>query len=105
MEFGILLRLKCDDPHNYFILSVQYLWERAVLMWFHSKNFNIGLYSDIYRQISFKHGIIIETSKFYILISVWMTLTFIQEIKSFGIHFLADLSIDLDEIQYVATSC
>ena len=39
------------------------------------RNFHVGLYSDIYRPISFKLGMMIETTKFYILISVWMTLT------------------------------
>ena len=38
--------------------------------------FNNGLCSDIYRPISFKFSIMIETTKLYILISVWMTLTF-----------------------------
>ena len=27
------------------------------------------------------------------------------EIKNLGVHFLANLPIDLDEIQYVATTC
>ena len=39
------------------------------------QNFNIGVYSHIYRQISFKLS---NTTKFYIFISVWMTLPFIQ---------------------------
>ena len=41
-------------------------------------NLNIGLYSDIYRLISFKFGLMIKTTKLYILILVSMTLTFIQ---------------------------
>ena len=36
-------------------------------------SFYIGLYSDIYRPISFKHGMMIETTKFFILISVRLT--------------------------------
>ena len=44
----------------------------------HRENFDIGLYSDIYRPISFKLGMMIEITKIYICVSVWMTLTFIQ---------------------------
>ena len=33
---------------------------------------------DIYRQISFKLGVMIETNELYILIPKWMTLIFIQ---------------------------
>ena len=40
---------------------------------------NIGLYSDIYKPISFKLGVKIETTKLYILISVWITVIFIQD--------------------------
>ena len=36
-------------------------------------NFSIGLYSDIYRLIFFKLGMIIKTTKLYIFISNWMT--------------------------------
>ena len=48
------------------------------------KSFNIGLYSDIYGQISFKLGIMIETTKLYILISVLVTFTFIQGHRCMG---------------------
>ena len=67
----------------------------------------VGLHSDIYILISFKLRIMIKTIKFCILISVWMTLTFIQGYSciNFGIHFLANLNIHVDEIQYVATTC
>ena len=37
---------------------------------YEEKNFNVGLYSDIYRPISFKLGMMIETTKLYILISI-----------------------------------
>ena len=51
----------------------------------------------------------IKTTKLYILISVWVTLTVIQGHScirnNLGVHFFANLSIDLDEIQYVATTC
>ena len=39
---------------------------------------NVGLHSDIYRPISFKLGMMVEITGLYILISVWMTLTFFQ---------------------------
>ena len=42
------------------------------------KNFNIGWNSDTYRPISFKLGMMIETTKLYIMILVWVILTFIQ---------------------------
>ena len=38
----------------------------------------------------------IETTKLCILI---------PKIKNFGVHFLANFSVDLDEIRYVATTC
>ena len=46
----------------------------------------------------------IETTKLYILILVWMMLTLIQGHRymtnqNFGVHFLVNLGIDLDEIQ------
>ena len=52
----------------------------------------------------------IEATKLYTWISVWMTLTFIQSHscvrikKNFGVHFLSNFWVDLDEIQYVATT-
>ena len=42
------------------------------------EKFNIGLNSDITNILSVKLGMMIETSKLYILISVWMILMFIQ---------------------------
>ena len=33
----------------------------------------VGLYSDVYRLISFKLSMMIETTKLNILLSVWMT--------------------------------
>ena len=51
-----------------------------------------------------------SNSKFYIFISVWMTFTLIQGhsfIRShkYDVHFLANLDLSLDEIQYVTTTC
>ena len=48
---------------------------------FVKKNFNIGLHSDIYRVTFFKLSMMIETTKRNILISVWMTLTFLTFIE------------------------
>ena len=39
-------------------------------------NFDMGLYLDNYRPISFKLGLMIETTKLYIFTSVWMALSF-----------------------------
>ena len=52
----------------------------------------------------------VETTRLYILIFVWMTLTFIQghsymRNKKFCVHFLGNFGVNLDEIQYVATTC
>ena len=60
----------------------------------------VGLYSDIYRPISFEHGMM-ETTKLYFSISVWMTLTFIQshsciEIKTLSIFSEISQSIWID---------
>ena len=65
-------------------------------------NFNIGLYSDICRLISFKLGMMTETTMFYI--SRAFKVTVVWEMKNFGVQFLASLSISLDEIQSVVTT-
>ena len=71
IEFGILLRLV--DVMNLILISSHPFSTGEN----HTK-FNIGLYSHIYRPISFRFGTLIETTMLYILISVWMALTFIQ---------------------------
>ena len=79
MEFGILLR--CVRVINLMLIlshSFNTQGKEPYLCDFFKENVNLGLCSDIYRPIFFKLGTIIETTKFYILISVWMTLTFIQ---------------------------
>ena len=48
------------------------------------KPIRVGLYSNIYRPISFKLSIMIKIIELYILISVWMTLTFIQDHSCIG---------------------
>ena len=48
--------------------------------------FNIGFFSDIYRLISFKLGMMIETTSLYIVVPVWITLTFIEKNVLFFSH-------------------
>ena len=42
------------------------------------KTLHVGLYSDIYRPISFKRGKMVETTELYSLMPVWMILAVIQ---------------------------
>ena len=54
-------------------------------------------------QVSFRLGMIIGTTKLYIFISVWVTLTFIQgqvymRNKNFGVHFLINSAVDVREM-------
>ena len=91
---------RCDEPHTHFISSIQYSRERTLLVWFFFKKINIALCSDIYRPIS----------KLYISYQFglpWPSfkVTVVWDIKNIYFHFLANLRIDLDEIQYVATTC
>ena len=58
------------EPHTHFMSSSQYSRERTLLTWFHKKRCSIALYSDIYKPISFKLGMTVETTKRYILILV-----------------------------------
>ena len=100
MEFGILLRLV--GVMNCKLIFMRYSKERTLLMWFCQQDLNSGLNSHIYRPISFKLGLMIETTKLYILI-MWMTLMFFQviwEIKDLNVHFLTNLGIDVNEIQF-----
>ena len=71
---------------------------------------NIGLCSDIYIQISFKLGMMIEITKLYILIWVgwpWPSLnvTVAWAIKNFGVYFVTNVGIDFHEIQYATVTC
>ena len=64
----------------------------------------------VYSLISFKLGMMTGIAKLYILISILITFTFIQghsvwEIQNFNVHFLRNFAVDLDDIQYVATTC
>ena len=96
MEFDVLLRL-IGLMNFILILPHQISIQRKTpnsLIWFcpllpskyshtlthrtEENNLYVGLHSDVYRLISFKCGVIANTSKQYCLIWVWMTLTFIQ---------------------------
>ena len=99
------------------------------------KKFHVALYSDIYWFISHKLGLTIETTMLFILIPVWITMTFSQSysyiegsspeylsqlcnmleipfwsrtlnMKNQNVcpGFQADVAIDWEEIQYVATT-
>ena len=109
----------CNEPHIHFISSIQYSRERNLLMW---KNLSTGLYSDIYGPISLILNMMIETTKldvscffcffclFFLIYQFgwpWVAfkVTGAWEIKNFGIHFLTNSSINLDEHQYFATTC
>ena len=84
-EFSWLLRLiisrhfsiQGTEPYlhdfvkeNFSIIHSIFQGENPAYM---SLYFNVGLYSHIYKLISFKLGMMIEITKLYILISVWMT--------------------------------
>ena len=89
MALGTLLRLV--DLMNLILLwfvfsvpTISYSFYRVHLIFkgenptYVKQHFYIGFYSGIYRLISFKLGVMIEITKLYIFILVWMTLTFIQ---------------------------
>ena len=59
----------------------------------------VGLYSNIYRPISFKQGMIVGTIQLYIQGHSW-----IQKKKDFIVHFLRNFTVDLHDIQYVTTT-
>ena len=59
------------------ILTYVILFEKKKTQTNQPQTFHVGLYSDNCQPMSFKYGMMIWATKFYIL-SVWMTLTFIQ---------------------------
>ena len=68
-----------DERHTRFVSSIKYSREKSMFASFcFWKKVNNGLYSGIYGPISLKLGMMIETTKLYILISVWKTWTFIH---------------------------
>ena len=108
-EFGILLRL-VDVMNHILILYRPFTFQkREPYFYDFIKKVNVGLYSDNYRSICFKLCVMIEITKLSIFISVWMTLTFIQchtYIRNQKLWCpFSHKSINLDEIQYVATTC
>ena len=78
MEFDILLRLVgvMNLEKNYCVQRI-FIGENPFYVILLRKQINIDEYSNIYRPISFKLGMMIETTKVYILIPVWMTFKFI----------------------------
>ena len=110
MSFGVPLRLVG-------VINLMLIWScklnvqgrEPYLYDFVKQNFNIGLHSDIYRPVSFKLSMMVETTKLYILIYVWLTMTFIQGHDCTRNQKLwcpfSKLSINLDEIQCFATTC
>ena len=81
MKFGIYCQLRLVSVMNLILclcrpFNIQ--GRKSYLYDFSTKKFNIGLYLDIWRPLSFKCGITIGTTELYIFISVWMTLTIIQ---------------------------
>ena len=65
------------------------------------------MYSDIYRPISFKLGMMIETTKLYILklcdLGLHSRSQLYKQLKT-GVYFLENFAFDLDEIQHVAAT-
>ena len=71
----------CWSAESHFILCPFTIQEREPYLCDFIKknpNLNIDLCSEVDRLVSFKLGMIIETAVLYILVTVWMTLTFIQ---------------------------
>ena len=93
------------------LFSIQWTEPFLCDFFFFLKACNNGLYSDIYRPVSFRLRLMIETTKLYILISVLVALTIIQGHicmrikKKLNAPFIANLGIGLDEIWYVAITC
>ena len=80
MECGILLRF-VSVINLIFISSCPFVVhgrEPYLYYFVWKQNLNVGLFSDIWRPIYFKLGMMIRTTKLYMLIPVWITLTFIQ---------------------------
>ena len=71
MEFSILLRLVGVTIFTFILSCLSNIKGRepSYLISF-LKQINFGLHSDIHILVSFKLGMMIETSKLYILISV-----------------------------------
>ena len=94
-----------DEPHTHLISSIQgrelYLCDLVKK----NEHFNIGLYSGIYRLISFKLGIMIESTKLYILDDhdriQSFKVTVVWAIRNFSMLYLRKFAIHVDDIEYV----
>ena len=110
-EFGILLRLVGlfeTNTHLYHWMSIQ--GREPYLCDLFKRRISVDLCMDIYGGIAFKLGMMIENTYRCISIPVWMTLTFIEchicmRNLNLHAHFCVNFSVDLDEIQQVATIC
>ena len=75
MTIGTVETCWCAEPHTHFITSILYSRGRTLLIWFLLFfflivfKFSISLHLDIYKEISFKLGLMIQTIKLYILVS------------------------------------
>ena len=71
LEFGILLRL-VNVIHLILVLShpLNIQWRELHAYESIKKNLNVGYYSDIYRPVCFKLGMMIETTRLYLSMSV-----------------------------------
>ena len=107
MKFVVLLRLV--DVLNFILIYVVHAvfeGENTTYMILLKKK--IGLYSEIYGRISFERDRMVKTTMLYILISVWMTMTFIQGhscVKSQTCQCPFSGKFEYDELQYIATTC
>ena len=94
-----------EECQIHFILSDLILWRGSYLGDIVQKHFNNGLHVDIYRPVSFKHGMIKGTSKLYLNSSLndldlHSRLQFLEKETSVLVF-----SLYLDEIWHAAMTC
>ena len=91
----------CDEPHAHLILSVHYPRDEII-----QSTYVISL-KNLKRWLVFRHLERYFFRTWYQFEWPWLSfkITVIWKIKNFGVHFLANLSIDLDEIQCVIITC
>ena len=87
-----LIRIKFDLVLKQFKLNIvilflsemYWIWnkKKSAVLFTGSKNFNVGMHSDVYELIWFKFSMIIDTIVLYILILVRITLTFTEGHRS-----------------------
>ena len=112
MKFGMLLRLSgLYISYSFYLIQSIFKGENSSYVILSDKKFNMAWHSDIYRPISFECLTMVETTDLHMFIPVRMTLAFIQghscmrNLRNFCTHVLANVSIDLNEILYSATTC